>query len=125
MLFGIFAALILANVILLAVVRVLMGAARRWLSAWVAIVIGAVTALFFVQHIVRGLIYCSQPSVFIQPPPGSDSEGRMIHFCDSAGGLPDRIYLYVLGPATVAILLYWVYSFWRTHLGKNRAATAS
>lgn len=109
-------AVLISMVVMLAlvvsVVWALMWASRRWLSAWASIGIGGLAVVYFVQSLVRGIIHCSQPPRFIPPEPGSGGEGRMEFNCDSAGGMLDRLYLYALGPATVAMLLWLCWRFW-------------
>jgi len=90
----------------------LMWVARRWLHIWVALAIGGAAVVYFVQNIIRGIIFCSQPGTFIEPEPGSGGDGTVVFNCDAAGGAIDRYYLYFVGPIGTAALVWLVWRCW-------------
>lgn len=100
--------MLLMMLVFVALLWGLMWAADRWLHRFAAIAIGASAIGWLSQNIVRGIAHCNAPPEFIPSLPGEGGEGRMVFNCDSAGGAIDRIYLYILGPACIALIGYLV-----------------
>lgn len=105
-------AMVVAMALFVGLVWAAMSASRRWLTPWVSVGIAGLAATYLGQSIIRGVIHCSQPPLFMPPAPGSDGEGRMLFNCDSAGGLVDRAYIYVLGPMALLAVLWLAWRFW-------------
>ncbi|WP_255328764.1 hypothetical protein [Paracoccus albicereus] len=96
----------------------MMWASRRWLHVNVALFIGFGTSLYFLQSILRGMVFCAKAPVFAPPEPGSGGEGQMIFNCDGAGGMLDRLYIYLLGPALILGCLLLVWHYWPRRSGE-------
>lgn len=114
-------AMVVAMALFVGLVYAAMWVSRRWLTAWVSVGIAGLAATYLGQSIIRGVIHCSQPPTFIPPAPGSDGEGQMLFNCDSAGGLLDRIYIYVLGPMALLAVLWLALRFWPRNASPAKA----
>ncbi|SMC64287.1 hypothetical protein [Primorskyibacter flagellatus] len=79
--------------------------ANRWLHRIAAFGIGALASIWLAQNIVRGIFHCLHAPRYVPPAPGEGGEGQMIFNCDSAGGVIDRVYLYVIGPLALITLI--------------------
>lgn len=105
-------AMIAAMACAIALVWLLMWAIRRWVHIYASILVGVLVVGFLIQTIVRGVIHCSQPGEWSPPSPEEGDEGAMLHNCDAAGGVLDRIYLGLAGPLAVAAMLLFVWRYW-------------
>ena len=98
-----------------------MWGARRWVHAYLSLAIGVAAIVYFAQNIIRGMLFCAQKPRFVPPTPEEaalGNDGRMVFNCDSAGGVLDRVYLYILGPAFIVALCVVTFRFARRELQK-------
>lgn len=89
---------------------------NRVLGAWAAITVCAIPLVYLVQSVVRGMIHCAQDPTWIPPTEEAalaGSEGTMVFNCDSAGGMVDYFYLYVIAPLTLVSLGFLSLRYWR------------
>ena len=93
-----------------ALVCCLMWVARRWVNDYVAVCIGMVAVVWFVQNLIRGIVFCGK-SEFIPPEPGSGGDGKVVFNCDGPGGVLDNLYLYYVGPTMVVVVIWFTWRF--------------
>jgi hypothetical protein len=114
-------ALIGFSAVTVALIWGIMWAADRWLHLYAAMGVGIDAILYLVQNIARGIAYCNEDPVYVPPSPSEGGEGQIIANCDSAGGIVDRVYLYMVGPAAVLCLGVIMVRIWR----RSRALSAA
>ena len=97
----------------------MMALAARWMSRWVSLIIGGAVIVYLSQNMVRGMMYCAVDPTYVPPDKfDTGSDGTMIFNCDSAGGLLDYSYLYLVAPITIAALCFLVWRY-RPSLNKS------
>ena len=88
-----------------------MWACKRWLYVYVSLAVGSLAGLYFLQQIVRGVIYRLGPRDQAVPAPEAVPD-EMLEDFGAALKIAEPVNLYLVTPVGLAAIVWLVWRFW-------------
>ena len=88
-----------------------MWACKRWLHVYVSLAVGSLAGLYFLQQIVRGVIYRLGPQDQAVPAPAAVPD-EMLEDFGAALKIAEPVNLYLVKPVGLAVVVWLVWRFW-------------
>ena len=88
-----------------------MWACKRWLHVYVSLAVGSLAGLYFLQYILRGIIYSLRPQDQAVPAPTTVPD-EMLEDFGAAFEIAEPVNLYLVTPVGLAVIVWLVWRFW-------------